>query len=515
MHMPHFSTFSVLFDNLAMITPELVLGVAVLGVVFASVFFQTRLHSRCVGAIAFVGCAIALASAAEHFWLIPRTVHPFSSMLVMDRLAGFFRIFFLAGTIVTILASLAYRPLLAYRTGEYYALLLSCTLAMMLLGLSANWLMFYLALETLSLGSYVLSGYSKQDPRSVEAALKYFIYGTVASGITLFGISYLYGITGSLQIADTLSGGRSVLPTTIALLMVFVGLGFKISSVPFHFWAPDVYEGSPTPIAGYLAVASKAAGFAAILRVFLPLFDDLHMAVADLLQQINWRVIFWASSAITMTLGNLLALRQLNLKRMLAYSSIAHAGYLLMGLAVLDRFALEAVLFYLVAYLFMNLGAFVVLVYLENRIPSLSVQYYRGLIYRAPLQVVVLAILLFSLTGLPPTVGFVGKLLLFGGVIRSAIANPEYAVFYYVLAGIGAINTAISLYYYMYVLKVMVLRGSSWSTTPLPLESETMPPPDWRPTRTEAAFLIGLTIPTVWLGLFWEPLRAVIRMVLN
>ncbi len=510
-------TLSNLLNNLAMIAPEMVVIVAIAGLILAGLIVFGRKGNRWMGGLSLLASAVALYAAAEQFWMVATPMHPFGGILVVDRLAGFFKVFALLGTVLVILATLAYKAFEPYRTAEYYAILFSATLGILLLAMSSNWLMFYLAMETLSLGSYVLTGYLKRTPESTEASMKYFIYGAAASAVMLFGISYLYGLTGTLEMSAIFTASRSPVALLVALLMVYVGLGFKISAVPFHFWAPDVYQGAPTPITAYLAVVSKAAGFIAVLRVFSPGIQELAAAASTLLPDIAWEAAFWAASVVTMTLGNLVALRQRSLKRMLAYSSIAHAGYILMGLAVLNKLAIHAILFYLVAYLIMNLGAFVVVIYLENRTGTDRIDAYPGLIQRAPLLVVVMAILLFSLTGLPPTVGFIGKLMIFGAVIQAGLSNPDVAYFYYGLALIGAINTAISLYYYMYVLKVMVLSREEEPVAQRDLlkaasEGRRL---SWQPTLSEALFLLAFAIPTLWFGLAWGPLQQVISLVLT
>lgn len=511
-------TLSSLLDNLATISPEMALTVAILGLIVAGLFLHGLKANRWMGGLALLASTVVFAAAAEQFWTLDKPLFPFSGMLVVDRLAAFFRLFVMAATVVVILATLAGKSIDRYRAAEYYPILLSTTLGMMFLAMSTNWLMFYLSLETLSLGSYVLAGYRKKDPESAEGAMKYFVYGGAASGVMLFGISYLYGITGTLEIGAVFAGGRPAIPIIIAMLMVFAGLGFKISAVPFHFWAPDVYQGAPTPITAYLAVASKAAGFLALLRVFLPQIGDLVFSPPSPLQEIVWVAVFWAASIVTMTLGNLVALRQKRLKRLLAYSSIAHAGYLMMALTVFEEAAIHGLLFYLVAYLIMNLGAFVVVVYLENRTGTDRIDAYRGLVYRAPLLVTVMAILLFSLTGLPPTVGFIGKILIFGAVIKEGIASPDIGIFYYILALAGAVNTAISLSYYMSILKVMVLQTPEGKMAESEPEPQTAPSSggilSWRPSLTEALFLLAFAIPTLWYGVFWTGLQDVVSFAL-
>ncbi len=352
-------------------------------------------------------------------------------------------------TTATILFSLRSEELDAKLKGEYYALLLAITFGMFLMASSTNLLMIFISLETVSLTSYILAGFLTHSPRSSEAAFKYITYGAVASGTMLFGLSMLFGMAGtgdltqiSSQIAAVLaSGGVSSLGVLIAITFVLAGIGYKIASVPFHMWSPDVYEGAPIPITAFLSVASKAAGFALFLRFF-----HTGFGTPEIMQSIDWRLLLAIVSALTMTVGNLAALPQQNVKRLLAYSSIAHGGYLLMGAVLLTPEGLAAILFYLIVYLFMNLGAFYVVVLIANEAGSEMIDGYRGLATRAPLVAGAMAIFLFSLTGIPPLAGFFGKWVLFYAVIGEGL---------YWLAFVGLLNSVVSLYYYARIVKAM------------------------------------------------------------
>ncbi len=405
----------------------------------------------------------------------PGPVYAFSGMIVVDKLGDFFKVVFLLGTLGVVLFTLRSTELKDYRQGEYYTLMLGAVLGGAFLASSNNLLMLVLSLETLSLCSYVLVGYVKHDRLSAEASLKYILYGAVASAVMLFGVSYIYGMAGTLDLSRVFhglaSGEDNGLAVLIAFVLVIGGLGFKMAAVPFHFWAPDVYQGAPTPITAFLSVVSKAAGFAALLRVFLPLFavegavipDNvlaIRGALLTTIQDAHLALLFWILSVATMTLGNLVAIVQKDVKRLLAYSSIAHAGYILMGMTVFNNAALEAMLFYFFVYLFMNLGAWLVVVVLREVTGSSELSAYRGLAWRNPFLFTMMFIFLISLTGIPPTAGFLGKLQIFYVVVGAGLAEglvlSPASMFYISLAIIGGINTAISLYFYMRIAKVMV-----------------------------------------------------------
>jgi NADH-quinone oxidoreductase subunit N len=359
---------------------------------------------------------------------------------------------------------------------------------------ASNLLMMYLAIELSSISSYILSGYTREAPDSSEASLKYVIYGALSSGLMLYGISMIYGLTGSVDIYtinQALSRGQiNDVTLLLAGVLVLAGLGYKISAVPFHFWTPDVYEGAPITITAFLSVASKAGGFALLIRFFKVTFLDstavgLPPGFWAALQVFNWQELLAAISVLTMTLGNLVAIWQNNMKRLLAYSSIAHAGYMLMGVVVLGNDGLAAVLIYFVVYLFMNLGAFYVVMIVADRTGSEDIEEYRGLAARAPFLAFSLAVFLISLTGLPPTAGFIGKLYLF-----AALLNHEWIW----LAVVGALNSVISLYYYVRVFRNMYLRPGDQQEARLPIG------------RVQFATVTLLLVPTILLGLYFSPL---------
>jgi len=358
---------------------------------------------------------------------------------------------------------------------------------MFLMASSTHLLMIYLSIEIVSLTFYILAGFLTHSPRSSEAAFKYITYGAVASGTMLFGLSLLFGLTGTgdvVEISNQLAGLFSQadfpkLTVLVAITFIFAGVGYKIASVPFHMWSPDVYEGAPIPITALLSVASKSAGFALFIRLFYSSFRG-----ADGVATVDWALMLAVVSALTMTVGNLAALPQQNIKRLLAYSSIAHGGYLLMGGVLLTTEGVQAILFYLMVYLFMNLGAFFVVILIANEVGSETIDGYRGLVYRAPLVAISMAIFLFSLTGIPPLAGFAGKWLLFAAVIKEEL---------YWLAIIGLLNSVISLFYYARIVKTMFFDTAD-DTDPVFF------------SFGNRALLVVFVVPTLIIGVFWNPL---------
>jgi NADH-quinone oxidoreductase subunit N len=330
--------------------------------------------------------------------------------------------------------------------------------------------------------SYVLAGFRKGDRKAAEGSLKYVIYGGVASGVMLFGMSYLYGLTGTTSLLELggriqaiQAGGLSLAATKIALVVAIVfvtaGIGYKVAAVPWHMWCPDVYEGAPTPFTAFLSVGPKAAGFALALRFFHSALAGptgaLPAGFADALGGIPWPAVVGVVAAVTMTLGNLTALGQTNLKRLLAYSSIAHAGYTLMGLSAVSGRGIQAVMIYMLVYLVMNVGAFVVVILVAEATGSESILDYKGLAKRHPVAAVSFAIFLFSLTGLPPFAGFAGKWYLFYAVFER-IDGPGGG-WYGMLALVGALNTAISLYYYVRIVRAMFI-DAPYVENPAPIK---------------------------------------------
>ena len=385
-------------------------------------------------------------------------------MVTIDRFGTFFKLFTVGSLMVVTLFVMFDRRERKHGIGEYYFLLIGAAIGVFFMVSTNNLLLLMLGLELLSLASYALAGFHKGSKRSAEAALKYVVFGGLSAGVMLYGISLLYGLTGTLDLnvmggaAEAATGSSAVslaaqfavspVPVAIAVVLVLAGFAYKVSVVPFHFWTPDVYEGAPTPVTTFLAVASKAAGFAALLRFIGALFmvDNVDDSVAAYGDRIGLLLAILA--ALTMTLGNLSALRQGSLKRMLAYSSIAHAGYVLMGVATMTAEGFSASIFYLSAYYLMNLGAFGFLLYFEGVTGKEDIDSLKGMGWRHPVVGWAMVVFLVSLTGLPPTVGFYGKLVLFYASINAGFAW---------LVVIAALNSVLSLFYYFRVAKSMFL----------------------------------------------------------
>lgn len=365
-------------------------------------------------------------------------------MLRFDSAGLIFNIVFMVGAAITALFAMDNEELGQY--GEFYILLLVSTVGMCLMSISADLIMLYLAIETTSIPLYVLAGFLSKNQKSAEAGIKYLLFGALTSAIMLYGFSILYGFSGTTQlyqIAALLQTGELTGYSMVgALVLVLVGFGFKISMVPFHFWAPDVYEGAPTPVAGFLSTASKAAGFIVLIRFLFVVYPDMMS---------TWMLLIAALSTISMFLGNLLALAQKNIKRLLAYSSIAHAGYILIGVASGSGLGISATAYYLMAYLLTNLAAFGVVAVVGRAIGSNDLSAYAGLSRRSPGLALIFLVAILSLAGIPPFAGFTGKLLLLSAAMESGMVW---------LVIIAIVNSVIALFYYLTILKVVYLYRS-------------------------------------------------------
>ena len=476
-------------QSLSLYWPELILSGTILLAIIIDIFSESQ-QSKKVSNWVTLGLLLTLIAVAitKHS---PTTL--FMDTLAFDPFASFIKSIVIVATILVIVISRNSNEFKGYHTGEYYVLLAVMVFGMFLMASAIDLIMVYLSIEVVSLMSFILAGYLKDNPRSNEASLKYVIYGAFSSGIMLYGLSIIFGLTGTtnyFEIRDAVKAldGSADLALTIASVFVLAGFGYKISAVPFHFWTPDVYEGSPTPITAYLSVAPKAAGFALMIRFFNQVFVDgasLSGMGWSSTVSFSWPQLLGIISVITMSMGNLVAIQQSSVKRMLAYSSIAHAGYMLMALPTTSPEGVFGIMIYLVMYLFMNLGAFFVLIYVIEKEGGETFEHFNGLGWRMPIVGLVMTIFMFSLTGLPPTVGFIGKFYLFAAVIN---AGPAF----YWLAFFGALNTVVSLYYYMRVVKAMYLTGEPSDVIAVPSFSMTM------------IFLL-LAIPSVFFGIYWVP----------
>ncbi|HUH97559.1 MAG TPA: NADH-quinone oxidoreductase subunit N [Anaerolineales bacterium] len=365
----------------------------------------------------------------------------FGNTIRFDWLGFFFQMLFIFGAGMTALFLMDQEKV--GQRGEAYLLLLASTIGMSLMASAADLIMLYLAIETTSIPLYVLAGFMLSDDRSTEAGFKYLLFGAMTSAVMLYGFSLLYGFTGTTNLyalAAALQAGPIAAGVIFGvIILLVVGLSFKVSIVPFHFWAPDVYEGAPTPVSGFLSTASKAAGFAVIARLFLVVFHDFT---------IDWMSTFAVLSAVTMTVGNLLALPQKNLKRMLAYSSIAHAGYAMIGIVAVSKLGIASVVFYMAAYIVTNLAAFGIVTAVGRVIGSDEYDAYKGLSRRSPLLGLIMLAAFLSLAGMPPFGGFVAKVVVFAAGVQAG---------YVWLVIVGILNSIVGVYYYLNVMKYVYL----------------------------------------------------------
>jgi len=439
--------------NFWLLSPELSLVGIALTVILLDLFIQQK---KVLAAISVFGLIIPIAFTIA---LWGENQASFSGMLVVDNFSLFFKFLILGITSLVILSSMDYARKFARFQGEYYALILLSAGGLMLMGSTGELISIYIALELASISLYALVSFLK-DPKSSEAGLKYMILGAISSAVLLLGMAFVFGITGTThldQIADKVgalvSGGQlwDSPALLFGIVLLIAGFGFKIASVPFQMWVPDVYEGAPTPITAFLSVASKAAGIAVILRVFYTAFGIAEISA-------DWAMIFAVLGAISMTIGNVVAIAQSNIKRMLGYSSIAHAGFLMVGLAAIGTLGQSGVLFFLAGYALANLGAFIAIIAISNKIGSDEIADYSGMARRSPVISFALAFSLISLIGIPPAVGFMAKFFIFNAAIQQDLLW---------LVLIAALNSVISAYYYLRVVKVMYVNEPT-SEEPIP-----------------------------------------------
>lgn len=471
--------------DLRWLAPEMVVAAA--GVLLLLVdLFLPREGKRWGGWLALAALAAAAAAAGvllrDLGALGTQGVRIFADTYTVDVFSLYFKFVALAATGLVVLVGLDYFPARTPHLGEAFALLLFAGLGLMLMASASDLILLLLSIEFVSLSSYLLAGFLKGDPKSNEAGVKYFLYGAATTGVMAYGFSLLYGLAGSTSLYDVGARlARSDAAAYLAVGMALAGFGFKVSMVPFHQWTPDVYEGAPTPVTAFFSVGPKAAGFAALART---------LAVAVPPETVNWPMVLAVLSAVTMTVGNLLALLQRNLKRMLAYSSIAHAGYVLIALAAWrSPWAQQGLLYYLLAYLFMNLGAFFVAMVAAEGTGSDEIPDHAGLSQRAPWVAAAMVVFMLSLTGIPPTAGFVGKFYLFAAAVDVGLLW---------LAALAVVNSVVSLYYYVGVLRALYL----------------MPAPTPGPVSVPGGLRTGLVVAlagTLVVGLYPQPVAVFVE----
>ncbi len=439
-------TIAIPAINFTAVMPETILSVFAMVLLLVNVFVPGK-QKAYLGYLSLIGIVIAAVSVFNG-WDAPQAIREgFNGAVLQDNFALFFKAIFLLSAALTILISDQYMEREGCNHGELYPLILLATAGMMLMASGTDLMVIFLGLEVLSVSLYVLAGFNRDNIRSNEAGLKYFLLGAFSTGFLLYGMALTYGSTGTTKIANIAAyvaqnGSVTANPMfLVGMLLMAVGFSFKIAAAPFHMWTPDVYEGAPTPMTAFMSAGPKAAGFAAFIRVLVFAFPMLKA---------DWTSLLWILAVLTMTVGNIIALSQDNIKRMLAYSSIAHAGYALVGFAAGNAEGAAGILFYMLSYAFMNIGAFAIIVLIGKKgEANNNVADYAGLGFRRPVLALLMSIFLFSLAGIPPMVGFVGKFYLFSAAIKSG---------YIGLAIIGVLNSAASVYYYLRVMVFMYMK---------------------------------------------------------
>lgn len=424
-----------------LLTPEILTAGLGLFTLAAGLLLPQR-GKKAVGILAVFGLAAILVKVVLNF---NQQAVFLGGVYQVDNYGSFFKTLFLSAALLIFFMAGRYTEFFGKRKSEWFSFMIFATLGMMIMVSSGDLLTLYVGLELMTISFYILSGYLLNDDRSNEAGLKYLIIGALSSAVLLFGMSLVYAASGSTifsQIYRALSTTPNQPVLIAGIVMLIAGLGFKVSAVPFHMWTPDIYQGAPTPVTAYLSVASKAAGFAALVRIFM---------IALPAVQYNWHLILAVLAALTIVIGNLTALPQKNVKRLLAYSSIAQAGYILVGLAAANVYGLKGLLFYAMIYVFSNVGAFAVTTLVEVETGSTELESFNGLGRRAPMLAAVMTVCLLSLAGIPPLAGFAGKFYLFSGAVESG---------YLWLAFVGLLMSMISVYYYLNVAKAMYIGES-------------------------------------------------------
>jgi len=537
-------------ETMSHFIPETVLTAGFLLAIILDLLIHKTKEKKVTGYFALVVLATAFATSWMQWkpfvpgsatWAGGKMIFPYTTtlvpavgMAVVDNFAVFFKLLISLSAILIVLMSLMSREIAerGRRNGEYFSLILALTLGMFLMPAATDLVMMYIALELVSITSYIMAGFMKDNARSTEASMKYVLFGAFSSGLMIYGFSLLYGLTGSTSIigiqavlAEGMRAHTINMPALwVGVILSLAGMGYKISAAPFHFWTPDVYEGAPIPITALLSVASKAGGFGMLMR-FLMFSFPVDFETGKLL--LNWPLLIAVLAAITMTLGNFAALRQSNIKRMLAYSTIAHAGYMMVGLvavgsgifmlnelkafgyvpAALPHFyemnGVVSIMIYFVAYLFTNLGAFYVVMLIANKIGSEEIEDYKGFAKKSPLLAVSLGIFLVSLTGIPLTIGFIGKLYIFSSILT---ANPiTHETPWIWLAVVMVLNSVVSLYYYVRVMQSMFIKQADAQTAPLTSALSVSADGTLSYSLISKIFIFVFLIPTLFFGVYFTP----------
>lgn len=469
--------------NLAHYIPEIVLCVTMIGLLFVESTYDDEDKTKpYLFSLAGIGLFLSLVLLLFASSDAPQAI--FTNSMVIDPFSNLIKIIMVLGTLGVVYLCKESKDISPALKAEFVILSVGVLIGGMVLASANNLLMLYIGIETLSILSYTLASLKKHDERSSEAGLKYSIYGGVTSGIMLFGMSHIFGMTGSIQFAEIGAAMGNLTTTEVAILMpsfllFFAGIGYKIACVPFHMWAPDVYEGAPIPVTTFFSIVPKMAGIAVLVRVTMVFFGN------ESLVQHSWIGIISVIAALTMTVGNVAAIGQRSVKRMLAYSSISHAGMMMMGAVVLNELGHQAILFYGMTYLFMTLVAFYIVSFVSDKYQNDHFERFNGLIFRYPFMAVMMVIVMFSLAGIPPLSGFVAKFNILSALVDSKM---------YVLAVIAGLNSVVSLYYYLKIVRLMVFKDAD--------ASDRLPGFGFQ----NQFIVVALTIPVVALGLFWSNL---------
>ncbi len=464
--------------------PELLLCLTMAALIVIESAYDKNVKGSAKGMLfsaAFIGLLSSFVLLVKSLGQDPLTI--FTGAVVIDSFSGLAKIIMVLGTAAAIYLAKQSRDIYEEVKAEFVILAIGILIGGMLLSSANNMLVLYIGVETLSILSYVMAAIKKNDERSSEAGLKYVLYGGVTAAIMLFGMSHIFGVLGTIQFSEIYGslGNLTTAQTAILMpsfIMFFAGIGYKIACVPFHMWSPDVYEGAPLPVTNFFSIVPKIAGIVVIVRVTNVFFAGNESVLRE-----SWTVLLMLISALTMTVGNVAAIGQRSVKRMLAYSSISHAGVMLLGVVVMDSIGTRAIMFYAITYLFMTTVAFYITSFVQDHNGNDHFERFNGLIYKHPLMSVAMALVMFSLAGLPPLSGFVAKF-----NILSAIISKKY----YVLAVIAGFNSVISLYYYLKVVKFMVFRE---------VESDE---PVVGLGFSNQLLITVFSVPVVMLGIFWE-----------
>lgn len=475
-----------LLTNLSFYIPEVLTIVVMLSLLITEALYSRKEKNRTmVYIVASIGLALVLFSLVKNL-SIP-AISVFANAVVIDSFSTFAKIIMVLGTMGAIYISWYSQDVYKTLKSEFVIMAVGVLVGGMLLASANNMLTAYLGVETLSILSYVMATLKRQDSLSSEAGLKYVLYGGVTAGVMLFGISHLYGALGTIQFNEivtqvqTLQGPKQWM-VLASFIMVFAGLGYKISCFPFHMWSPDVYQGSPVPVTAFFSIVPKVAGIAIILRITMIFFGQ-----ETVLSQ-SWMGLIHVITALTMTVGNVSAINQDSVKRMLAFSSIGHIGMMLLGVVVLGDIGVRAILFYSVTYLFMTIVAFAIVAHLSDKFGGDSHSHFKGLIYKHPFMAIAMTLTMFSLAGMPPFSGFVAKFNIMSVVISKG---------HYTLAFIAAINSVISLYYYLRLVKYMII---SKAESQEKIESFGF---------VNQLVIVVLSLPILFLGIFWEKIMLI------